>query len=255
MVKTELPQLFTTVTAGVVGAATGAATPLPATLVQPLTVRVTVYVPGDVTLIELVLAPLLHNNVPVAVVVKTELPQLFTTVTAGAVGAATGAATPLPATLVQPLTVLVTVYVPGDVTVIEAVVAELLHRTEPEPLAVNIVLPQLFVTVTTGAATDVIVIFEPLSAPIIDGELDTTLILYPVPAGVAAGIVAAIVPAFIPARVPIATGDAKLPEAFDNWAVHILLLFIVPALFVNETLTAEPAQRVLLDKEEVVTDN
>ena len=52
-------------------------------------------------------SPVLHIKlVPVAL--NTELPQLFTTVTTGA-GVVTGAATPLPAALVQPFTVCVTV--------------------------------------------------------------------------------------------------------------------------------------------------
>jgi hypothetical protein len=56
-----------------------------------------------------VAAALLHNNVPVAVVLKTEVPQLLATVTTGAVGVAFGAAIPEPEVLVQPLTVVVTV--------------------------------------------------------------------------------------------------------------------------------------------------
>ena len=52
-------------------------------------------------------APVLHNNVPVAEVDNTELPQLFTTFTTGVTGAALGAAVPLPGALVQPLTVVV----------------------------------------------------------------------------------------------------------------------------------------------------
>ena len=54
-----------------------------------------------------VVAALLHNNVPVVpVAVSTELPQLFVTVTVGAGTAELmGAATPLPAALVQPLMV------------------------------------------------------------------------------------------------------------------------------------------------------
>ena len=40
--KTLLPQLLTTVTTGVAGAAFGAAVPDPAALIQPLTVLVTV---------------------------------------------------------------------------------------------------------------------------------------------------------------------------------------------------------------------
>jgi hypothetical protein len=52
-----------------------------------------------------VVAPLLHNKVPVVpVAVNTELPQLFATVTIGA-GVLTGAAIPLPPALVQPFIV------------------------------------------------------------------------------------------------------------------------------------------------------
>ena len=110
----------------------GAAIPLPEALVHPFTVCVTVYVPAVVTVIDEVVAPLLHNNEPVNdPAVNTELPQLFTTVTVGADGIAFGAATPLPAALVHPFTVWVTVYVPAVVTVIDDVVAPLLHNNGP----------------------------------------------------------------------------------------------------------------------------
>ena len=53
-----------------------------------------------------VVAPLLHNNDPLTdPAVNKELPQLSTTVTAGADGIVFGAAFPLPAALVHPLTV------------------------------------------------------------------------------------------------------------------------------------------------------
>ncbi len=61
------------------------------------------------TVIDGVDAPLLHNNVPVAVVESVELPQLLATVTTGATGITLGADAPLPAVLVHPLTVAVTV--------------------------------------------------------------------------------------------------------------------------------------------------
>ena len=60
-------------------------------------------------MIDEVVAPLLHNKVPVAVVDSVDVPQLFTTVTTGATGAVFGAAVPLPAKLVQPATAVVTV--------------------------------------------------------------------------------------------------------------------------------------------------
>ena len=74
-------------TPGVAGPAVGAATLLPGALVQPFTVCVTEYVPGMDTVMDVVVAPLLHNNVPeVPVAVKNELPQLFVTFTVGAAG-------------------------------------------------------------------------------------------------------------------------------------------------------------------------
>jgi hypothetical protein len=48
-------------------------------------------------------SPVLHTKL-VPVVLNTELPQLFTTVTTGA-GVLIGAATPIPAALVQPFIV------------------------------------------------------------------------------------------------------------------------------------------------------
>jgi hypothetical protein len=57
-----------------------------------------------------VVAPLLHNNIPLTpVAVNTELPQLFVTPTEGVAGISFGATVPLPALLVQPLTVWLTV--------------------------------------------------------------------------------------------------------------------------------------------------
>ena len=66
-----------------------------------------------------------------------------------------GAAIPLPVPLVHPPMVCVTVYVPPVVTVIDEVVALVLHKTElPEikPVAANVEDPQLFVTLTPGVA-------------------------------------------------------------------------------------------------------
>ena len=61
-------------------------------------------------MIESVVSKVLHNKVPVKPeAVNTELPQLLTTVTIGADGIIFGAATPLPAALIHPLTVWVTV--------------------------------------------------------------------------------------------------------------------------------------------------
>ena len=109
-VNIELPQVFTTVTTGADGIAFGAATPLPEGLVHPFTVWVTVNVPAVVTVMDEVVAPLLHNKEPVKdVAVNMELPQLSTTDTTGADGITFGAATPEPEGLVQPFTDCVTV--------------------------------------------------------------------------------------------------------------------------------------------------
>jgi hypothetical protein len=153
-VNTELPQLLTTVTVGAVGIATGADDPLPVGLVQPFTVCVTVYAAVFVTVIEVVVALLLHNNGPVKLpAVNTELPQLLTTDTAGAVGTAKGADDPLPVALIHPFSVCVTVYAAAFVTVMDVVVALLLHNNDPVKLpAVNTELPQLLTTDTVGAA-------------------------------------------------------------------------------------------------------
>ena len=98
-------------------------------LSHPSTVCVTVYVPPAVTVIEAVVSPVLHNNVPVyPLAVSTELPQLSATSIDGAHGIVLGAATPLPDALVHPSTVCVTVYVPPVVTVMDAVVSPVLHN-------------------------------------------------------------------------------------------------------------------------------
>ena len=102
-------------------------------------------------------APVLHSNEPVKLeAVNTELPQLLTTPTDGdGTEEFKGAAMPLPCGLVQPFTVCVTVYVPAIVTVIDVVVAPVLHNNDPvNPEAVNTELPQLFTTLTVGAATE-----------------------------------------------------------------------------------------------------
>ena len=84
---------------------------LPGELLQPFMDCVTEYVPGVDTVMDVPVAPLLHNNEPVkSEAVRTELPQLSIAVT---VGVATtefiGFANPLPAALVHPFTVCVTV--------------------------------------------------------------------------------------------------------------------------------------------------
>ena len=118
--KVEVPlQLSVTLTDGAVGVVFSDAVPEPAALVHPLTVVVTVYVPALATEIVDNAEPLLQSNVPVALVDKVEVPsQLSVTLTDGAAGVVFGDAIPDPAKLVQPLAVLVTVYVPALFTVI-----------------------------------------------------------------------------------------------------------------------------------------
>jgi putative N-acetylmannosamine-6-phosphate epimerase len=102
-------QLLTTFTIGVAGVVFGAAVPEPAKLVQASTVCVTVYVPAMLTIMEEVVAPVLHNNVPVAVVDNVEVPlQLLTTFTVGVAGVVFGAAVPKPDSLIQPFTICLT---------------------------------------------------------------------------------------------------------------------------------------------------
>ena len=129
-VNSELPQLFITVTPGETGIALGDAVPLPDALIQPPTVCVTVYVAAVVAVMDEPVSPVLHDKlVPVAL--NTELPQLSVTVIAGARGIGLGAATPVPGTLVEPLTVCVTVYAPGLVTVIDEEDSPVLHSNVP----------------------------------------------------------------------------------------------------------------------------
>lgn len=63
------------------------------------------YVPDVVTVIDVVVSPVLHNNDPVGFeTVNKEFSQLLTTTTTGAAGIAFGAAIPLPGELLQPFT-------------------------------------------------------------------------------------------------------------------------------------------------------
>ena len=59
-------------------------------------------------MIDDVVAPVLHNKEPVALVVSIDVPQLSVTVTTGAEGIAFGDAVAVPAALTQPITVCVT---------------------------------------------------------------------------------------------------------------------------------------------------
>lgn len=84
----------------------GAATALAGSLVHPSNVCVTVYVPGEATVIVAVVSPVFHIKEPVnEPAVNSELPQLSTTVIVGEVtDEIIGTAIPLPGALIHPLT-------------------------------------------------------------------------------------------------------------------------------------------------------
>ena len=114
----------------------------------------TLYVPAVVTLMEEVIAPVLHNRLPVEVVDKVDVPlQLLITVITGVAGVVCGAALFEPALLVHPLNEAVTEYAPADVTDMEEVVPPLLHNNVPLAVVDKLDVPsQLLTTVTTGVA-------------------------------------------------------------------------------------------------------
>ena len=152
------------------GVGLGAVVPIPGVLVHPLRVCVTVYCPPVVTVMEGVVAPLLQSSVPVNPdAVNSLLPQLLVTFTTGAgTTVLLGSAVPVPGVLVQPLTVCVTVYCPADATVIDGVVAPVLHNNEPvKPDAVSTELPQLFTTDTFDGAGIGFGDAVPLAAPLV----------------------------------------------------------------------------------------
>ena len=97
-------------------------------------------------------SPVLHNRLPTELVESVEVPlQLSTTDTTGVVGVDLGLAVPLPASLLQPFTVVVTVYIPAVFTVIVEVVSPVLHNRLPDALVDKVDVPlQLSCTVTTG---------------------------------------------------------------------------------------------------------
>jgi hypothetical protein len=96
-----------------------------------------------------------------------------------------------------------------------------LHETEKEEeLTEPVVMVQLFE----------IVMFVPLSVPIIEGSIDTIRILYKFPEVVPTGIEMLIVPLFaVEFNVPIIVGVVKSPSASDNWTVYMFPALKVPA--------------------------
>ena len=104
------------------------------------------------TVMEAVVSPVLHSNVPGAFVDNVEVPQSFATDTTGVAGTAVGLAVPEPAVLVQPCAVCTTLYTPAVVTVMEGVVSPVFQSSVPIAFVLNVDVPQLLTTVTTGTS-------------------------------------------------------------------------------------------------------
>lgn len=109
------------------------------------------------------------------------------------------------------------------------------------PLQAGLV-PDVIPILTEGVTVALIVKLLPLSVPVVAGLLLTTLILYPLPVGVAPGIVAAMVPLPVEVKVPILVGLEKLPLALLNCAVKTFPGLKVPVA-VKGTFTAAPEQK------------
>jgi hypothetical protein len=112
-------------------------------VVQPLgEVSVTLYTPALLTVMEAVVAPVLQRTLPLPTAVSTAvgLAQVKAVLVGVIVndGALWSAVTFTLEEVVQPLgAVSVTLYTPALLTVIEAVVAPVLQRTDPVPTAVS----------------------------------------------------------------------------------------------------------------------
>ena len=113
---------------------------------------------------DVVVAPLPHNKLPATVMLSVELPQLLATVTVGADGMALGVTVPIPAALVHPFTVVVTLYEPATVTVIEEVVAPVLQSKLPAAAVLRIELPQLLTAVTEGSDGELLIVSTNVAA-------------------------------------------------------------------------------------------
>ena len=224
----EEPQLSTTVTTGVLGMLLGAEVPLPAKLVQPLTVLVTVYVPALVTVMLGVVSKVLHNKVPVAVVDNVEEPQLSTTVTTGVLGMLLGAEVPLPAKLVQPLTVLVTVYVPALVTVMLGVVSKVLHNKVPVAVVDNVEEPQLSTTVTTGVLGMLLGAEVPLPAKLVQPLTVLVTVYVPALVTVMLGVVSKVLHNKVPVAVVDNVEEPQLSTTVTTGVLGMLLGAEVP---------------------------
>ena len=79
----------------------------------------------------------------------------------GANGNAFGAAMEEPYELAQPFTVVFTLYIPAELTVIDGVIAPVDHNKAPGTVVDNIELEQLFTTFTKGVAGALLANSEP----------------------------------------------------------------------------------------------
>lgn len=99
-------------------------------------------------------------------------------------------------------------------------------------------LPALAVV---GAA--LMVRFAPLSDPVVEGLLETTRILYPVPVVDGRATLLVIVPeSAVDVSVPNVTGDANDPLALESWAVNTLPALNVPVAVYGMLIPVCPAQ-------------
>jgi hypothetical protein len=159
-----------------------------------------------------VVSPVLHSNVPVKFdAVSVDVPsQLSVTVTVGAAGALPGFAIPLPLGEVHPLTVCVTVYVPAVVTVMGLVVAPVLHNNDPVKFdAASVDVPsQLSVTVTVGAAGALPGFAIPLpSGEVHPAPTDCVTVYVPAVVTVIVGVVSPVLHSSVPVKFDAVSVD------------------------------------------------
>jgi hypothetical protein len=184
--------------------------------VQPFAaVTVTVYVPGAVTLVAAVVAPLLQEYVPPPVAVKPILVAVHVrTVVVGVVIAATGevifCVIVIDSVSVQPFAeVTVTVYVPGAVTLVAAVVAPLLQEYVPPPVAVKPILVVVHVRTVvvgvviaaTGAVLFCVIVIDSVS---VHPFVAVTVTVYvPAELTLVAAVVAPLLQEYVPPPVAV----------------------------------------------------
>ena len=100
---------------------------------------------------------------------------------------------------------------------------------------------------TEGAKVFERLMSVPLSDPVTAGKVDTTLILYAVPAGTDDGItpnIYVLLGISSPPKTiePISVGVSKFPKASESWAIKVLAISKVAPLAVKSITMAEPSQ-------------